>query len=341
MRANFSPSSYSAHCLRPTAIHRLCLLANFCARRSAITAGRSGLEWEVALVAVGGVRRRGTAWWAKERCGEKESEHRGCWEKIGTGSPFNLLINHANEILTGYSEAVLGGGKKALVLDYTLSMWRAKKEKGNMLLNKVMGNFLAHGSQAEPLTAGEERNVFIGMHTKTAHRLYTVPWLTWTYALFQQTPGHISTTNHTFLNCTWCNQACNIVQFTMAMPNSYMSAVIPTNLTLWQTMLLHIIVHLSLSWSETTPSMQSQAWETASQTEARAALHLSQFTLKTSCVSSMQYTLMLYSSVEQYVSEKSTSLRRLAAPMCRDSPTRAKVPSCSENSRHVSASSWQ
>ena len=75
------------------------------------------------------------------------------------------------------------------------------------------------------------------------------------------------------------------------------------------------------------------SWETA--------LHLSQFTLKTSCVSSMQYTLMLYSSVEQYASEKSTSLRRLAAPMCRDSPTRARVPSCSEKSRHVSASSWQ
>lgn len=84
---------------------------------------------------------------------EKEREHRSCWEKIGAGSPFNLLINHANEILTGYSEAVLGGRRKALVLDYTLSMWRAKKEKRNMLLNKVMGNFLAHGSQAEPLTA--------------------------------------------------------------------------------------------------------------------------------------------------------------------------------------------
>ena len=59
--------------------------------------------------------------------GEKERKHGGCWEKIGTGSPFNLLINHANEILTGYSEAVLGGGRKALVLDYTPSVWRAKK----------------------------------------------------------------------------------------------------------------------------------------------------------------------------------------------------------------------
>lgn len=65
----------------------------------------------------------------------------GCWEKIGTGSPFNLLINHANEILTGYSEAVLEGGRKALVLDYTLSAWRAEKGKRNMLLNKVMGTF--------------------------------------------------------------------------------------------------------------------------------------------------------------------------------------------------------
>jgi len=53
----------------------------------------------------------------------------GCWEKIGTDSPFNLLINHANEILTGYSEAVLGGGSKALVPDYTPSMWRGKKGK--------------------------------------------------------------------------------------------------------------------------------------------------------------------------------------------------------------------
>lgn len=82
-----------------------------------------GPEWEVAPVAVGGVRREGTAW--RER--EREGKHRGCWERIGAGSPFNLLINHANEILTGYSEAVLQGGRKALALDYTLSMWRAKK----------------------------------------------------------------------------------------------------------------------------------------------------------------------------------------------------------------------
>lgn len=52
----------------------------------------------------------------------------GCWEKIGTDFPFNLLINHANEILTGYSEAVLEGESKALVLDYTLSMWRGEKK---------------------------------------------------------------------------------------------------------------------------------------------------------------------------------------------------------------------
>lgn len=88
-------------------------------------------------MAVGGVRRRGRAQregGGKKRCGEKEQErkeraHRGCWEKIGTGSPFNLLINHANEILTGYSEAVLRGGRKALVLDYTLSMWRGGKKR--------------------------------------------------------------------------------------------------------------------------------------------------------------------------------------------------------------------
>lgn len=73
---------------------------------------------------------------------ERGRVHRGLLGKdIGTGSPFNSLINHANEILTGYSDSVLGGGRKALALDYTLSMWRAKKV--NMLLNKVMGNLLA------------------------------------------------------------------------------------------------------------------------------------------------------------------------------------------------------
>lgn len=67
--------------------------------------------------------------WRERARERKERAHRGCWEKIGTGSPFNLLINHANEILTGYSEAVLRGGRKALVLDYTLSMWRGGKKR--------------------------------------------------------------------------------------------------------------------------------------------------------------------------------------------------------------------
>lgn len=49
-------------------------------------------------------------------------------EKTGPGFPFNLLINHANEILTGYSEVFLRGVWKALVPDYTLSMWRAEKK---------------------------------------------------------------------------------------------------------------------------------------------------------------------------------------------------------------------
>lgn len=63
-----------------------------------------------------------------ERCGGRaRGSIGGFWEKIGTDSPFNLLINHANEILTGYSEAVLQGRREALVADYTLSMWRGKK----------------------------------------------------------------------------------------------------------------------------------------------------------------------------------------------------------------------
>lgn len=71
--------------------------------------------------------------------------------------------------------------------------------------------------------------------------------------------GGASTTNPTSLNCTWCNQACNIVQFTMAMPNSYMSVLISTYLPMWQTMLLYIIVYLSLRWCETGWSVQSWA----------------------------------------------------------------------------------
>lgn len=152
--ANFSPSPPTAfHCLCPVAIHRLCRW------RTSARAGQplqpakvdSSGKWHLWLWVVSDEEEQlGEG----ERGGERKRwrEHGGCWEKIGTGSPFNLLINHANEILTGYSEAVLGGGRKALVLDYTLSMWRAKKEKQNMLLNKVMGNFLAHSSQAEPLT---------------------------------------------------------------------------------------------------------------------------------------------------------------------------------------------
>lgn len=94
-------------------------VAGLCTRRSAITEDKSGLEWEVALVALGGIR-WGTAWRENERCRENEKE------TIGPGSPFNLLINHANEILTDYSEAFLEGGRKTLMLDYTMSMWRAK-----------------------------------------------------------------------------------------------------------------------------------------------------------------------------------------------------------------------
>lgn len=57
-------------------------------------------------------QRMGVGWW---------------WEKMGPDSPFNLLINHANEILTGYSEAFLQGGRKTLALDYTLSMWSVRR----------------------------------------------------------------------------------------------------------------------------------------------------------------------------------------------------------------------
>lgn len=61
---------------------------------------------------------------SSERCKEDHKEHRGGvgGEKTRPGFPFNLLINHANEILTGYSEAFLRGVWKALVPDYTLSM---------------------------------------------------------------------------------------------------------------------------------------------------------------------------------------------------------------------------
>lgn len=109
-----------------------------------------------------------------ERCGEKEGEHRGCWERIGAGSPFNLLINHANEILTGYSEAVLGGGRKALVLDYTVHV-ESKKEKRNMLLNKVMGKLL--GPRQPSGTADSMKGIkHLGRHAhKNTQRLYCIP----------------------------------------------------------------------------------------------------------------------------------------------------------------------
>ena len=158
--------------------------------------------------------KRNSLEWEKGRCGERERETErerereqrgggGCWEKDWDGlSPFNLLINHANEILTGYSEAVLGGARQALVLDYTLSVWRAEKEKRNMLLNKVMGNFSAHCSRAEPRTAWKECNVFVGTHTQTQ----TAEHYVW--------PGHMlcfNTRTH-----MW-NRACSFVKFTMAM----------------------------------------------------------------------------------------------------------------------------
>lgn len=61
---------------------------------------------------------------SSKRCTEDHKEHRGGvgGEETRPGFPFNLLINHANEILTGYSEAFLRGAWKALVPDYTLSM---------------------------------------------------------------------------------------------------------------------------------------------------------------------------------------------------------------------------
>lgn len=68
----------------------------------------------------------------RERWGELQGALGGSWEKIGTDSPFNLLINHANEILTGYSEAVLRGGSQALVLDYTLSVWMSGGERSEI-----------------------------------------------------------------------------------------------------------------------------------------------------------------------------------------------------------------
>lgn len=60
---------------------------------------------------------------SSERRKVNDKEHGGGREReTGPGFPFNLLINHANEILTGYSEAFLRGVWKELVPDYTLSM---------------------------------------------------------------------------------------------------------------------------------------------------------------------------------------------------------------------------
>lgn len=223
--------------------------------------------------------------WRERARERKERAHRGCWEKIGTGSPFNLLINHANEILTGYSEAVLRGGRKALVLDYTLSMWRGgKKRSWNMLLNKVMGNFSACGSQAEPQLGWREWDVSVDMDGKRKEKKQTRTAIQNTYNIyyvFKLDVWIVSTdlgsvcvcggggatiiwTNGTIPNCTWCNQACDIIQFIMAVPTSYTSVPVSANLSMWQTKLLDIIVHLSLSWFETG---QSQASQTARHTQ--------------------------------------------------------------------------
>lgn len=80
---------------------------------------------EVARVAAGVAERGGRAQRGAERM-TKSTEVSG--EKTGPGFPFNSLINHANEILTGYSEMLLRGVWKALVPDYTLSMWRPEKK---------------------------------------------------------------------------------------------------------------------------------------------------------------------------------------------------------------------
>lgn len=70
--------------------------------------------------------------WRRGRKRDRESERERMgvgwlWETMRPDSPFNLLINHANEILTGYSEAFLQGGRKTLALDYTLPMWSVQR----------------------------------------------------------------------------------------------------------------------------------------------------------------------------------------------------------------------
>lgn len=207
----------SCHCLRPTDVHRL-------GRRWASAQGGQPLQpakvdssgkWHLWLWVVSDEKRRNSLERGKESETEREREHRGCWEKIGAGSPFNLLINHANEILTGYSEAVLRGGREALVLDYTLSMWRG--EKRSKICCRTKRWETCWPSAAENNHWRHERNQTSLWARKQKHSvLYTVINL------------DICTvpvaTNHTLLSCIWCNQACDIVQFTIPTPYSDMSA---------------------------------------------------------------------------------------------------------------------
>lgn len=151
-----------------------------------------------------------------------------------------------------------------------------------MLLNKVMGNFLACGSQAEPQLGWKEWDVSVDMDGKRkAKKTSTTTQNTYnTYYVFKLDVWIVSTdlgsvcvcvvaggniwTNGTIPNCTWCNQACVIIQFIMAVPTSYTSVPVSANLSMWQTKLLDIIVHLSLSWFKTG---QSQASQTARHTQ--------------------------------------------------------------------------
>lgn len=66
-----------------------------------------GLELEAAgVTSRGGRARRGA---------KKMTKSTGVGGKrLGWAFPFNLLINHANEILTGYSEAFLGGAVEGI-----------------------------------------------------------------------------------------------------------------------------------------------------------------------------------------------------------------------------------
>lgn len=55
-------------------------MASHSAGRSAITADKSGLEWDAALVAMGGAGRRGGA-----ACGEKERRPARARQRMGGG----------------------------------------------------------------------------------------------------------------------------------------------------------------------------------------------------------------------------------------------------------------